>query len=110
MLRMIFRAAADDGGQLADVGMAVVNGEVKVSITARRLVRGLGGAAVGDAVRRLLDVVMVDYWNSETLESKVRLRRARLLQCAHARHAHLYTVCCLKGRWAQLPESLSRSF
>eukprot|EP00892_Ulva_mutabilis_P000529 jgi/Ulvmu1/10477/UM064_0014.1 len=70
LLSIKFRAAGNNGGRLADVSMAVVNAEVKVSITPRRIVRRLGSHAVEDAVRQLLDVVMVEYWNSEAPASK----------------------------------------
>lgn len=76
MLHVMFREAADEGAQQVDVGMAVVNSEVQVSITARRVVRSLGGVTVSDSVRRPLDVVMADHWNSETVEPKVCPRRA----------------------------------
>jgi len=68
----MFRAAGSGGEPLADVSIAVINNEVKLAITPRRLVRCLGGRTLDDSVRRLLGVVMAECWTSEALQSQAR--------------------------------------
>lgn len=70
LLRLLFLSSDENDGKFVAVGMAVVGNRVKLSITAKRLVRCLGGKKMDDSIRKLLDVIMEDYWNFEGPKGK----------------------------------------
>jgi hypothetical protein len=70
LLRLLFLSNNENDGKFVTVSMAVVSNKVKLSITAKRLVRCIGGEKMDNSIHKLLDVIMEDYWNFEGRKGK----------------------------------------